>query len=140
MRPVSIAAGETFSVCRMGRSDVVARMLIELLDGDCMKAVVEALAGLRTEEAVQAVVQVSLTLASADRPDVIADASVPLCLCFYSSSCVQTSLSSPSTGKKGIANCIALAPGRKKNASIWQCLRCLLPKESAVPGIPDARL
>ena len=77
MRPVSIAAGETFSVCRMGRSDVVARMLIELLDEDCMKAVIEALAGLRTEEAIQAVVQVSLTLASADRPDVIADVSTP---------------------------------------------------------------
>ena len=77
----SIDAYKIWLVRRMGRLDVVARMLIELLDKDCIRAVAEAMAGLQTEEAVQAVVQVSLTLASADRPDVVADVSAAPSLC-----------------------------------------------------------
>ena len=68
---------QIFCIRRMGRSDVVARMLVELLDKEYIRAVAEAMAGLRTEEALQAVVQVSLTLASADRPDILADVSPP---------------------------------------------------------------
>ncbi len=68
---------QIFCIRRMGRSDVVARMLVELLDKEYIRAVAEAMAGLRTEEALQAVVQVSLTLASADRPDILADVSHP---------------------------------------------------------------
>ena len=69
---------QIFCIRRMGRSDVVARMLVELLDKEYIRAVAEAMAGLSTEEALQAVVQVSLTLASADRPDILADVSPPL--------------------------------------------------------------
>ena len=102
MRPGQLQPARPCSVCRMGRSDVVARMLIELLDKDCIKAVAEALTGLRTEEAIQAVVQVSLTLASADRPDVIADVSAPpLPVSLFLFVCTS-SICSSTTGEKGI--------------------------------------
>ena len=144
IRPASIAAGETFSFCRMGRSDVVARMLIELLDEDCMKAVVEALAGLRTEEAIQAVVQVSLTLASADRPDVIADVSVPslpvppiLSLCR-----VLTQLTRHWGRMIRYLDCIAaaLAAGIQRSAHTRQWLCGLLRKEVRCMQSKGARL
>lgn len=57
--------------------DVMARMLMELLEKDLMSLVVTAVAGLSSEDAVKAVVQVSLTMASMDRPDVMTDVSHP---------------------------------------------------------------
>ena len=57
----------------MGRADVVAKVLIELEEQGLLAFVVQALQGLKTEEAVQATVQVTQALATMDRPDLVAD-------------------------------------------------------------------
>ena len=128
-----IPSNKTYEWRRMGRSDVVARMLIEMLDEDCMKAVVEALAGLRTEEAIQAVVQVSLTLASADRPDVIADVSAPALPVppFLSLCRVLTQVTRHWGRMIRYLDCIAaaLAAHIQRSAHTRQRLCGLLPKE-----------
>ena len=59
--------------CRLGRADVVARVLVELDEQRQVQCVVQALQGLKTEDAVEAAVQVSQALASMDRPDIVAD-------------------------------------------------------------------
>ena len=112
---------------------MVARMLIELLDRDCIKAVAEALAGLRTEEAIQAVVQVSLTLASADRPDIVADVSAPsLPVSLSLFVCTNLTLLTEHWRKRH-KNQIALLQrwrlALSRSPSIRQRLCCLLPKE-----------
>lgn len=57
----------------MDRADVMAKALIETHGERQLEWVVQALEGLKTEEAVQACVQVSQTLGTMDRPDVLAD-------------------------------------------------------------------
>ena len=52
---------------------MVARVLIELDEQRQVEFVVRALEGLKTDDAVEAAVQVSQALASMDRPDVVAD-------------------------------------------------------------------
>ncbi len=52
---------------------MIARVLIELDEQRQVDFVVQTLQGLKTEDAVEAAVQVSQALASMDRPDVVAD-------------------------------------------------------------------
>ena len=63
--------------CRLGRADVIARVFIELDEQRQVGFVVQALQGLKTDDAVEAAVQVSQALASMDRPDVVADVRAP---------------------------------------------------------------
>ena len=67
----------------MGRADLVARGLIRLHGEDHLEAVAEAMGSMHSAEAVQATVQVSLALASSNRPDVMTDVCTFLALRLY---------------------------------------------------------
>ena len=69
----SIYGLSSWRPCRLGRADVIARVLVELSDQGQVEFVVRVLEGLKTEDAVEAVVQVSQALATMDRPDIVAD-------------------------------------------------------------------
>lgn len=74
MQQIAVVCGmSSLTLYRMGRADVVAKVLIELDEQRQVEFVVRALQGLKTEEAVEATVQVSQALASMDRPDIVAD-------------------------------------------------------------------
>ena len=69
--------------CRLGRTDIVARGLIQLRDEDHLDILAEVMGSMHSTEAVQASVQVSLELASRHRPDIMTDVCIShtLCLC-----------------------------------------------------------
>ena len=60
-------------LCRMGRTDVIARGIIQLHTEEHLDIVARAMASIQSMEAVQATVQVSLAVASSSRSDVLAD-------------------------------------------------------------------
>lgn len=60
---------------------MIARVLAELNDQRQVEFVVQALQGLKTEDASAAAVQVSQALASMDRPDIVVDVRTSVRLC-----------------------------------------------------------